>query len=103
MIPMSNEIAHDNNYRMNAVSLRENRFGTVGRTNGLRGVKIALANNPSEICPAADLSFDRRHEIFVERRVVAAYPAAESVSVIIPEPGLYDVVRLVSAEAHEVI
>ena len=69
----------------------------------LRGVAVILANDLSKFGTAADYALGYWDKVFIQHRVVASHPSMGSVFVIMSEPGLYEVVRLVFAPAHEVI
>ena len=97
MDTMSNDVAWYKNCRSGAVRLNENQRRAICRIGGSRGVTVVFANDASEFGPGADVAFNLRYEVFVEHRVVAADPAMGSVSVIMPEPGSYDVVKPLGA------
>lgn len=103
MDTMLNDITRHLHSRMGAIRPFENLRKVVRLSAGLRSVAVVLANDAFEFGPAADLAFGHRHEAVVEHGVAAADSAMASVSVIMSEPGSYNVVQLVSAEAHEVI
>ena len=103
MNAMLNDIAHGKNSQVDAVRLNENQRGVLCKRGASGRGAVVLGNDSSEFGPAANLTFDRGHEVFVEYRVVAPHPSMGPVLVIMPEPSLYDVVQLVLAEAHEVM